>query len=152
MSVVMVVAPILSASWPILTTAACSAAASFGYSIVKNEKELKDKPVMESVEMDIENSEVFKEQLKDRKELVFKKEDVTVTFFATDRGKCSLKVCGEGKSKEEMRKIGAELMHKVTQQYVYNKVVSELKHQGYAVASEEIKENKTVRVIVRRFA
>lgn len=154
MSIIMVVAPIVSASWPIISTAACSAATSFGFTIMK--KEYEDRPqqikLEESVEMEIDNSEVFKESLRDRKQLVFKKDDIKITFYADEHGKYMLRVKGTNKTKSQLQQIGKEMMNRITQQYAYNKVVSELKRKGYSVAIEEMLENKTVRVVVRRFA
>lgn len=152
MSTVIAIAPILIASWPILTTAACSAANAIGFSIVKESKGDKSLPKSEEVLMPIEDSEVLKEQLKEHKSLTFAKGETTITFSANDRGKCSLRVCGGKYTKQQLRQIGQDMMNRVTQQYVYNKVVTELKHQGYSVVTEEMKENKAVRVVVRRFS
>ncbi|MDI6784666.1 MAG: hypothetical protein QME64_11320 [bacterium] len=121
MSIVMVVAPIVSASWPIISTAALSAATSFGFTMLKKEQEDRPKPQsgIESVELEIENSEVFKGTLQDEKELVFKKDAVKITFYADEHGKCMLRVKGAKKTKPQLQQIGKEMMNRFTQQYVY---------------------------------
>src|ERR687887_601082 len=59
-------------------------------------------------------------------ELVVEKEGIRAVFSRDARG--ALKVCmeGEGYSKAELRRIGEELIGRVTQQYVYHKLVTEL--------------------------
>jgi hypothetical protein len=153
MSVVMVIAPLVSASWPIISMAACSAASSFGFTMLKKEHEdrSQQRAPEEMAEMELENSEVFKESLRNDKQMVFKKDDIKLTFYADEHGKYMLRVKGATKTKAQLQQIGKEMMNRFTQQYAYNKVVSELKRKGYAVAAEEILENKTVRVVVRRF-
>jgi hypothetical protein len=56
---------------------------------------------------------------------------------------------GTGYSKADLRRIGQELIDRVTQQYVYNRVVTELKSRKMTVVSEEVAEDRTVRVRVR---
>jgi hypothetical protein len=154
MSIVMVIAPLVSASWPIISMAACSAATSFGFTMLKKEHEdrSQQKAPEEMAEMELENSAVFKESLRNEKQMVFKKDDIKLTFYADEHGKYMLRVKGAKKTKAQLQQIGKEMMNRFTQQYAYNKVVSELKRKGYAVAAEEILENKTVRVVVRRFS
>ncbi|MFB3895369.1 MAG: DUF1257 domain-containing protein [bacterium] len=154
MSVVMVIAPLVTASWPIISTAVCSAATSCGFTMLK--QGFDDRPqaiaTEETVEMELDNSEVFKESLKNEKKLEFKKDDLTLTFYADEHGKYMLRIKGDRKTKAQLQQIGKQMMNRFTQQFAYHKVVSELKKKGYAVATEEMLENKTVRVVVRRFS
>lgn len=154
MSVVMVIAPLVTASWPIISTAACSAATSFGFSLLKQgyDERPQERSSEETVELEIENSSVFKESLKNEQKLEFKKDDLTMTFYADEHGRYMLRIKGNKKTKVQLQQIGKEMMHRFTQQFAYHKVVSELKQKGYAVATEEMLENKTVRVVVRRFS
>ena len=64
-----------------------------------------------------------------------------------------LRVCmeGENRSKAELRKIGQELVDRVTQQYVYNRMVTELKQQHMNIVSEEVAEDRTVKIRVRNW-
>ena len=65
----------------------------------------------------------------------------------------ALKVCveGHGHSKAELRKIGEELIGRVTQQYVYHRVVTELANRNMAIVNEEMSEDRTVKIRVRNW-
>ena len=81
----------------------------------------------------------------------FTKENIAVSLFKDTRGKYSLKLSGAGKSAEELKTIGTELKERITQQYVYHKVLTGLKSKRYVVVNEEINQERTVRVVLRRY-
>jgi transcriptional regulator GlxA family with amidase domain len=58
---------------------------------------------------------------------------------------------GKGHSKAELRKIGQELVDRVTQQYVYHRVMTEMQERKMHVVSEEVAEDKTVKIRVRNW-
>jgi hypothetical protein len=58
---------------------------------------------------------------------------------------------GKGHSKAELRKIGQELIDCVTQQYVYHRVITEMKQRNMHVVSEEVAEDRTVKIRVRNW-
>ena len=62
-----------------------------------------------------------------------------------------LRVCmeGTGVSRKELREIGQELIERVTQQYVYHRIVTELKARHMTIVDEELAEDRTVRIRVR---
>ena len=56
---------------------------------------------------------------------------------------------GEGLSKTELRRLGEELIGRVTQQYVYHRIITEMKNRNMAIVDEEVAEDRTVRIRVR---
>ena len=58
---------------------------------------------------------------------------------------------GAGHSKAELRRIGEELINRVTQQYVYHRVVTELKERNLAIVDEEVDQDRTIRIRVRNW-
>jgi hypothetical protein len=53
---------------------------------------------------------------------------------------------------KEQEKKQRELINKIRQRYSYNKVVSELKSQGYVIAEEEKIQNNTIRLVARKWS
>jgi hypothetical protein len=152
MSLVMFIVPLISAGWGTFAPAAGGAALSLGYSLINENINESKRIKREAIEMTIENSDILKEQLTEGKKMVYKKEDVLITFSADERGKCLLYVTGDNKSKTELRQIGKEMINKVTQQYVYDKVVTDLKQKGYSVVVEELGESNSLKISARKFA
>jgi hypothetical protein len=58
---------------------------------------------------------------------------------------------GHGCSKAELKRLGEELIGRVTQQYVYHKVVTELKQRNMAIVNEEVTADRTVKIRVRNW-
>ena len=56
---------------------------------------------------------------------------------------------GESYSKDQLRQIGEELVGRVTQQFVYHRVVTELKQRGMAIVQETVGADRTVKLRVR---
>ena len=72
-------------------------------------------------------------------------------YRAHKRGKFFISVSGKGKTTKELQSIGNDMKDRITQQFVYNKVVSGLKEKGYVMVGEELEGNHTVHVLLRRF-
>ena len=153
MSTVVVVAPILIGSWSVLSAAIVAAMTSMGYSICHeaNQHKQEQESTQNKAEIELEESEILGEITGVEQEIVVQNAGVTATFTRDERG--SLKVCVEGKgySKSQLKEIGEELIGRVTQQYVYHKVVSEMKEQHMTIVHEEMDEDRTVRIRVRNF-
>jgi len=79
------------------------------------------------------------------------REGVTVTFSRDARGKASLCVTGEGHSREELQALGEELSQRVVQQYVYQKLMDEMRARGFNVVEEEVNEDRSIRLKVRHW-
>lgn len=102
-------------------------------------------------EIEVENSEVLADAAGTDEQMVVEKDGVRASFSRDARG--ALKVCmeGTGYSKGQLKQIGQELMEQVTQQYVYHRVVTELKQRGMPIVHEEVEADRTVKIRVRNW-
>ena len=154
MSVFLVFTPALAAAWPTLVPAITGAVAALGYSLVRGRagqfKVQKGQKAATGVELSLEHSEVVGKALSADEELTYDKEGVRVTFFRDASGRMGVHVSGPGKSEDELRRIGTELAQKVTQQFVYNNVMTELKKRNFAVVDERVDANDSVKIRVRQ--
>ena len=152
MSAVVVLLPVMipaaAAAWPAVVTAATAATAAMGYRVVSNY-------IMEDaaneIELEVERSQEVTQGLARGDEISFKKDDAQVIFFRNPQGKVGVKVCAKGKSDDELRAIGKAMVDGVTQQYTYNRLMTELKERNFNVVGQEVEEDGTVRLQVRVF-
>ena len=102
-------------------------------------------------EIEVDDAEILQQAGGTEEELVVEREGVRAVFRRDARG--ALRVCmeGEGCSKAELRRIGEELVGRVTQQYVYHRVVSELKDRKMTIVDEEVAEDRSVKIRVRNW-
>lgn len=153
LSVVFIVIPAVVVSWPILCGAVAGAAAVMGYkartvAVAVNQEE----EVSETwAEVSLEGSEVIADSMKRESEFVIANGEVTARFRRAADGCCTVHVSGDNKTQAELDAIGHDLIGRVTQQYAYHKVVSEMKKQGFTITSEEVAADRTIRVNVSRF-
>ena len=154
MSTVLVVTPIVIAHWPAIAAAITAAIASMGFTTVEeavsqsgsNDAQEKEKEVIE-----IEDSEILQGSEGRNEQIVVEKEGIRATFSRDARG--ALRVCMEGKglSKRQLRELGEELIGRVTQQFVYHRIVTELKEKNMAIVGEEVTADRVVRLRVRNW-
>lgn len=150
-AVIVVVAPIIVASWPVLTTAVLAAAASAGFRVVRKEqaKVIQTKK-KNSVDLAMENSDVVADSLSPDQKITVERDGVQVIFSRDARG--SFRTCVEGDlSDDELRKIGEDLSGRVIQQYVYRRLSQELGQNGFSTVSEEKAPDGAIRLHVRRY-
>ena len=156
MSCVCILTPVVIAAWPAFSAAVVAAATSLGYQVAHeaaNEKRSATtaEKTANKVELEIERSEVVTNQLARDQRISVTREGVTVTFSRDARGKASLCVTGEGRSQEELRALGEELSQCVVQQYVYQKLMDEMRARGFNVVEEEVNEDRSIRLKVRHW-
>ena len=153
MGAVCILAPIVIAGWPAFSAAIAAAASSLGYQLVAEAaRELKNTVKQSStVELSIDRSEVVTGQLGRDQRITVTREGVTVTFSRDARGKASLCVSGQGRSAEALRAMGEELSRAVVQQYVYQKLVDEVRARGFVIAQEETTEDRAIHLTVRQW-
>jgi len=101
------------------------------------------------VQLEIERSEVVTNQLGRDQRISVMRDGVTVTFSRDARGKAALCVTGNGRSDETLRALGEELSQCVVQQYVYQKLMDEMRSRGFNVVEEEVNEDRSIRLKVR---
>jgi hypothetical protein len=154
MSAVCVLTPLVIAAWPAFSAAVAAAASSLGYQVVagiKEEAEVMAGHKATSVQLEIARSEVVTGPLGRDQRIVVARGGVTVTFSRDARGKASLCVTGEGHSKQELKALGEELSQTVVQQYVYQKLMSEMGNRGFIVVDQETNEDRSIRLKVRHW-
>jgi len=153
MSAVCILAPAIIAGWPAISAAVAGAATALGISVVHEGMEAAAQTVAaraERVELTVEDCEIIGQSLATEQQVVLVKEDVTLRVSRDARGQCKVSVEGAGHSREELRAIGDEFVQKLTQMYVYNKVMTELRNKGFTVVSEAVGEDQTVHLHVRQ--
>ncbi|HUB26081.1 MAG TPA: DUF1257 domain-containing protein [Tepidisphaeraceae bacterium] len=152
MSCVLVAAPVIIANWPIITAAVTAAVASMGFNVVSaasaEARTGTHASEKNSVNIDIDESEILQNAVAGE-EIVVEKANVRAVFRRDARGRLTVCVDGEGMSKAALRQLGQELVDRVTQQYVYHRVVTELKDRKMAIVDEEVTKDRTVKIRVR---
>jgi hypothetical protein len=155
MSAVCILAPVVIAAWPAFSAAVVAAATSLGYQVVSevNNQGLSTAARKESnsVQLEIERSEVVTHQLGRDQRIAVTRNGVTVTFSRDARGKALLCVTGTGQGEEELRALGEELSRGVVQQYIYQKLMDEMRARGFNVVEEEVNEDRSIRLKVRHW-
>lgn len=155
MSCVCILTPVVIAAWPAFSAAVVAAATSLGYQIVSEaSKTSHATSALEpsgKISLEIPQSELVTGQLARDQRLAVTRDGVTVTFSRDARGKAALCVTGNGQSDEELRALGEELSGAVVQQYVYQKLMAEMRTRGFVVVEEETDENRAIRLKVRHW-
>ena len=153
MSSIIVLTPIIIANWPVITAVVAAAVGSMGFPTAQA-AEMEQSHVAETTareEIEVDNSEILANAAGRNEQIVVEREGMRAVFTRDVRG--TLRVCmeGRGHSKTELRKIGQELVDRVTQQYVYHRVMTEMKQRDMHVVSEEVAEDRTVKIHVRNW-
>lgn len=153
MSAVIILAPVvITTAWPIISAAAITVMASLGYATVSTAVDIAAEAnvdTVNTVELEVENSQELGNSLGREEELVFAKDNIVVKFKRDIRGRLQVCVSGDGISKVQLRKMGEELANKVVQQYVYNRVVSELQGTDMSIIDQEVDEDETIKIKLR---
>ena len=142
-------------AWPAFSAAVVAAASSLGYQVAAEVNNQRPGETVRkdsgAVQLEIERSEVVTNQLGRDQRIAVSREGVTVTFSRDARGKASLCVSGGGRSDAELRALGEELSQAVVQQYVYQKLMDEMRARGFNVVEEEVTEDRSIRLKVRHW-
>jgi hypothetical protein len=154
MGAVCILAPVVIMAWPAFSAAVVAAAGSLGYQVASaayRERQTAAADEAESVQLEIERSEVVTNQLGRDQHISVTREGVTVTFSRDARGQASLCVTGQGHSQEALRALGEEMSQAVVQQYVYRKLMDDIRARGYNVVEEEVNADRSIRLKVRHW-
>jgi hypothetical protein len=154
MSAVCILTPVVIAAWPAFSAAVVAASASLGYAVVEEMNEClhnhTSAVTARKVELQISQSEIVTNQLGREQRISVSRDGVTVTFSRNARGQASLCVTGTGQSEAALRAIGEELSQRVVQQYVYQRLMEEMRARQYHVVEEEVAQG-TIRLKVRHW-
>ncbi len=154
MSAVLILTPVIISSWPIIATAVAGAASAMGLMIKESVKEsVKESQtdVEQSVEVELSESQVLAESMATDQEIVLTKGTIELRVRRDERGRCCVCAKGVGHSDAELRQVAEEFTRKLTQCFVYDKVMRELKTKEFQVVNEELTEDGGIRIHVRRW-
>ena len=154
MSTVLILTPVIISSWPTITAAVVGAASAMGLVVGESVKEVvqeQSTQVEQSVEVSLNESEVLAQNMATDQEIVLTKGNVKLRVRRDERGHCSVCAKGVGFTKAQLKQIAEEFTQKMTQCFVYNRVASELKNKGFQVINEEVMQDESVRLHVRRW-
>jgi len=153
MSTVLVITPVIIASWPAISAAVTAAVGTMGFAAVKQGEVAWNQETTGTTraEIDVEDSEILAQAAGSGQEMVVQRDGITAIFSRDARG--ALRVCMEGRgvAQGELRRIGQELIDRVTQQYVYHRVVTELKDRNMSIVEEDVAADRTVKIRVRNW-
>ncbi|MBE0534830.1 MAG: DUF1257 domain-containing protein [Phycisphaerae bacterium] len=154
MSTVLILTPIIIGSWPTITAAVMGAAAALGLAVTESVKESMVESAAEveqEVEVQLAESQVLAQSMVTGKEIVLTRDNLELRVSRDERGRCVVCVKGKGYSKVELKQIADEFTTKLTQCYTYNRVMTELKAKSFQVVNEEVMDDQSVRINVRRW-
>lgn len=153
MSTVLVITPILVTSWPAITAAVTAGVASLGFTVaqdaVSQASNLSSGIPREEIE--VEDSEIMADAVGTDQTIVVERDGVRATFSRDARGGLRLCMEGHGHSKSDLREMGNDLLGRVTQQYAYHKIVSEMKNRNMTIVDEQMTEERSVKIRVRNW-
>jgi len=153
MSTVVIVAPLIVTSWPLIVSAITASISALGYAVaadgVQDYMDCCKENEKVSEEIVLENSEILGDARNRNEVMVVEKDNIKAVFHRDARGTLRLSIEAVGLSKNEIRRIGDELIGRVTQQYAYNRLVTEMKERGMTIVEESVEADDTVRIRVR---
>lgn len=154
MSTVIILTPVIIGGWPTIMAAVAGAAAALGLVVKESVKEMAQEnavDVEQQIEIELADSEVLAENMATDKEIVLTRGDIELRVRRDERGRCSVCAKGKGYSKAQLTQMAEQFTEKMTQCFVYNRVATELKNKGFQVINEEVTEDDTIRINVRRW-
>jgi hypothetical protein len=150
MSAVCVLTPVVIGSWPVIQPAIAAAMASMGFALTAQTGDPGTRLIRNRVEETVANSEVIEDFMTHGETLTATNGDVQVEFGRDHRGACTICVTGDGYTDNELRDLARQISAKIVQQYTYHKVISELKQRQFSVSSEQLANDGTIKLYVRR--
>jgi hypothetical protein len=153
MSTVMVITPIIIANWPAITAAVAAAVGSIGFAAVQQDMSFQQGHTSTTTreEIEVEDSDILQGVEGTSEQMVVERDGVRATFSRDARGALKLCLEGGGLSKSQLRKLGEELIGRVTQQYAYHRIVTELKQRNMTIVDEHVTADQTVKIRVRNW-
>lgn len=153
MSTVMVITPIIIANWPAITAAVTAAVGSIGFAAVQ-QSSIESRGTTTGTnreEIEVEDSDILQGTAGTTEQIVVERDGVRAIFSRDARGALKLCMEGNGLSKAELRRLGEELIGRVTQQYAYHRIVTELKQRNMTIVDEQVTKDQTVKIRVRNW-
>ena len=151
MSSVLVVTPLIVASWPLMSAAITAAVGTMGFAAAQNKgprvRQLTDAPTR--AEIELEDSEILAGSAGTGEQMVVERDGIRAIFSRDTRGALKLCVEGHGHSKAKLKEVGESLIGRVTQQYAYHRLMSELKDRNMMIVEERVGQDQAIHIRVR---
>lgn len=151
MSSVLIVTPLIVAGWPVISAAITAAVGTMGFAAAQNTgprvRQFADTTTR--AEIEVEDTEILAGSGGSGEELVVERDGIRAVFSRDARGALKLCLEGRGQSKAELKRLGEVLLGRVTQQYAYHRVVSELKERQMTILEERVGEDQAIHIRVR---
>jgi hypothetical protein len=151
MSSILVVTPLVVASWPLLSAAITAAVGTMGFAAAQNQgprvRQMIDTKTR--AEIELADSEILAGTAGSGEQMVVERDGIRAVFSRDARGALKLCVEGSGQSKAELKRLGEALVGRVTQQYAYHKLVSELKDRRMTILQERVGDDQAIHIRVR---
>ena len=100
-------------------------------------------------EVELEDSEILAGSGSSGGEIVVEREGIRAVFSRDGRGALKLCIEGTGHSKAELKRIGESLVGRVTQQYAYHRLMSELTDRRMTILEERVGADQAIHIRVR---
>jgi hypothetical protein len=152
MSSVVVVTPLVVAAWPVLTAAITAAVGTLGFAVAQENTSLNRRRIVDTrnrAEIELEESEILAGTAGSGAELVVERDGIRAVFSRDARGALKLCLEGHGLSKPELKRLGEQIAGRVTQQYAYHRVLSELKERHMNVIDQHVGADQSITIRVR---
>ena len=101
--------------------------------------------------MELADSQVLAQNVATGRQIVLTKGSIRIVVERDARGRCKVCASGKGHSKAELKQVAEEFTQKLNQSFVYNKVMKELKSKNFQVVNEEVSQDQSIRIHVRRW-
>ncbi|HEX4071663.1 MAG TPA: hypothetical protein VHX68_10845 [Planctomycetaceae bacterium] len=151
MSSILVVTPLVVASWPLMSAAITAAVGTMGFAAAQNQgarvREMNDHKTR--AEIELEDSEILAGSAGSGEQMIVERDGIRAIFSRDARGALKLCIEGTGQSKAELKRIGETLVGRVTQQYAYHRLVSELKERRMTILDERVGNDQAIHIRVR---
>ena len=157
MSAILILTPlIVGGGWSAISAAAAGAAIALGLTVRSTAKEeiaaaAETAVVKNSVEVEVKNSEILQNVVTEQEIVLQAQDGVEVRVKRDARGRCVVCASGRDKTKAELQAFAERFTERMTQCFVYNRVMTELKAKGFQVMSEDRAQDETVNIRVRRW-
>ena len=150
MSGIVVVSPLLLAA-PVVMAAATAAAGSLGFTVCSDKVEelIPATDVENNVGFDVTEAPGLKDLLQQQGQLILQRDDATVVIREKGSG-VHMEVRGLAEE-SALEELGRDLLQSINQHYAYDRVVSDLKSRGFEALDEEVEEDGTIRLKLRRW-
>ncbi|HWP49798.1 MAG TPA: DUF1257 domain-containing protein [Candidatus Limnocylindrales bacterium] len=116
-----------------------------------------------SIKTELRDGDILKESLRELKCTVIPQTEMTlyaktqpISFLSvTPFGRVGFRINDQGQYEmvgdEEVLKKQGNFLDRLTQRYAYNKVVKEAKKAGFSFIKEEVMEDNSIRVVIRKW-